>query len=108
MADDPAWIPGSARDARAELAGKRYPKPSALKLAIVQDGQPAYVIAAIARIHTVTLSRITSGAIPASPAQRERIARALECTESDLFDADGFAKEMPHKRSNGTKSKPTT
>ena len=58
-----------------------------LKLAIIQDGRLSYVIAVEAGMNPCVLSGITSGTRTPTPVQRACIARALNRTESELFDS---------------------
>jgi hypothetical protein len=61
-------------------------RPLARALAIARAaGIPARCVAEEAGISPALLSMVASGTVPATEATREGLARALGCSEKDLF-----------------------
>lgn len=63
----------------------------ALKVAMFQTGHTQRLIARRALIPEHELSRIVWGHCPATPKQRQRLARVLQCEEYELFPGEEAA-----------------
>lgn len=59
-----------------------------LKLAIVQDPRPSWLIAKACDVSPTTLSAVVSGRADPSASLSERLAETLGCEVTDIFDDD--------------------
>ena len=66
--------------------------PTALALARFRSGQPAYILAAQARVHPNRWSRFERGRATPSDDERVRIAEALGCRADELFASNGTSQ----------------
>jgi hypothetical protein len=60
---------------------------TALKVALLESGRPAYAIAAAAGISETRLSRLVRGRVRPTPAEGKVLARELGRQVADLFPA---------------------